>query len=145
MGFIIFAIAYVIFVPVVLVVCLIPVMKERKLSNGIRNQDVFSQNYLFKVNFSKCDFLKRMNTKNGYDILEYTFDTEAMTITFLKYGVRMPYTVLVKEFGNGCYIRLQKSTSIFGRGVMPYQMIEFMQKKCDAELLPYEAYKDIVV
>ena len=86
MGFIIFAIAYVIFVPVVLVVCLIPVMKERKLSNGIRNQDVFSQNYLFKVNFSKCDFLKRMNTKNGYDILEYTFDTDAMTITFLEYG-----------------------------------------------------------
>ena len=144
MGVIIFAIAGVIFVPVVLVVCLIPVMKERKLSNGIRNQDVFSQNYLFQVNCSKCDFLKRMNTKNGYDMLEYTFDSDAMTVTFLKYGGRMPYTVLVKEFENGCYIRLQKSTSILGRGVMPYQMIEFMQKKFDAKLLPYEEYKDIV-
>ena len=144
MEFIIFAIVFVALIPIVLFFILKPMFREHKISNGIRNQDTFSQEYLFKVNYTKNEFLQKLNIPNIYDVLEFTFDNNTMTITFSKYNAKIPYTVTIKESENGCYIRLTKKVFIGDRSNIPYQINEFMIKKFDAELLPYEEYKNII-
>ena len=138
------ALALAALIPFVLLIILLPMFREMKVSKGVTNQDVFAQNYLFKVNCARDDFLKTMNMTNIHDILEYSFETKAMTITFSKYGANIPYTVFIKEFDGGCYIKLSKNVLIQDRSNIPYQINEFMIKKFNAELLPYDEYKDIV-
>lgn len=142
--FIFFAIVFVALIPVVLFFILKPMFKERKISSGIRNQDTFSQDYLFKIKHTKQDFLNQIEIPNITDAMEYTFDNNTMTITFTKHSARIPYTVIVKELENGCYIRLTKNVLIVDRSNIPCYINEFMIKKFDAELLPYEEYKNIV-
>lgn len=144
MEFIPLILALVILIPVGLYFILAPKFKETKISNGIRNQDALYQNYLFKVNYAKQDFLQEMNATNVLDSLEYAFDINTKTITFSKYGANIPYTVFIKEFDGGCYIKLTKNVLIGDRSNIPYQINEFMIKKFNAELLPYEEYKDVV-
>ena len=144
MEFIIFAIVFVALIPIVLFFILKPALRERKISNGIRNQDVLSQNYLFKINYSKQEFLSRIEISNVADLMDYTFDNKTMAITFSKYNAKISYTVTIKELENGCYIRLTKNRFIGDRSNIPYCINEFMIKKFDAELLPYEEYKSIV-
>ena len=144
MGFIILAIVFVALVPIVLFFILSPMFKERKISNGIRNQDALSQNHLFKTNYSKQEFLNRIEISNVTDLMDYTFDNNTMVITFSKHNAKIPYTVTIKESENGCYIRLTKNGFISDRSNIPHYINEFMIKKFDAELLPYEEYKNIV-
>ena len=144
MEFIFFALVMVILIPVVLYFILAPMLREEKISNNVRNQDTFSQEYLFKVNYTKNEFLQKLNIPNIYDVLEFTFDNNTMTITFSKYNAKIPYTVTIKESENGCYIRLTKKVFIGDRSNIPFQINEFMIKKFDAELLPYKEYKNII-
>ena len=144
MEFIFLSLVIVILIPVVLYFILAPMFRENKISNNVRNQDIFSQEYLFKVNYTKNEFLQKLNIPNIYDVLEFTFDNNTMTITFSKYNAKIPYTVTIKESENGCYIRLTKKVFIGDRSNIPYQINEFMIKKFDAELLPYEEYKNII-
>ena len=144
MKFIILAIVFVTPISIALFLILKPMLRERKISNGIRNQDVLSQNYLFKINYSKQEFLSRIEISNVADLMDYTFDNKTMAITFSKYNAKISYTVTIKELENGCYIRLTKKGFISDRGIIPYQINEFMIKKFNAELLPYEEYKNII-
>ena len=144
MEFIFLALAIVILIPVVLYFIFAPMFREKKISNNVRNQDIFSQEYLFKVNYTKNEFLQKLNIPNAHDVLEFTFDNNTMTITFSKYNAKIPYLVTIKELENGCYIRLTKKVFIGDRSNIPYYINEFMIKKFDAELLPYEEYKNIV-
>jgi hypothetical protein len=144
MEFIIFAIVFVALIPIVLFFILKLMFRERKISNGIRNQDTLSQNYLFKINYSKQEFLRRIEISNVTDSMDYAFDNNTMVITFSKFNAKIPYTVTIKESENGCYIRLIKNGFISDRSNIPYYINEFMIKKFDAELLPYEQYKNIV-
>ncbi len=145
MDFIFIPLAFVILILIVLYIIFGPWFRERKISNGIRNQDSLSQDYLFKVNYTKSDFLQKTNISNSYDILEYTFDNNTMIITFSKYSAHISYTVFIKEFDNGCYVKLKKNATISYRSNIPFYINEFMIKKFGAELLPYEEYKDIVI
>ena len=138
------ALAIVILIPVGLYFILAPMFREMKISNNVRNQDTFWQEYLFKVNYTKNKFLQKLNIPNVHDVLEFTFDNNTMTITFSKYNAKIPYTVTIKELENGCYIRLTKKVFIGDRSNIPCYINEFMIKKFDAELLPYEEYKNIV-
>ena len=61
MEFIFLALAIVILIPVVLYFILAPTFREKKRSNNVRNQDTFSQEYLFKVNYTKNEFLQKLN------------------------------------------------------------------------------------
>ena len=144
MEFIFLALVIVILIPVVLYFILAPMFREKKISNNVRNQDTFSQEYLFKVNYTKNEFLQKLNIPNAHDVLEFTFDNNTMTITFSKHNAKIPYTVTIKESENGCYIRLTKKDFISDRSNIPYQINEFMIKKFDAELLPYKEYKNII-
>ena len=144
MEFIFLLLEIVILIQVVLYFILAPMFRENKISNNVRNQDIFSQEYLFKVNYTKNEFLQKLNIPNIYDVLEFTFDNNTMTITFSKYNAKIPYTVTIKESENGCYIRLTKKDFISDRSNIPYYINEFMTKEFDAELLPYEEYKNIV-
>lgn len=144
MEFIIFIIVFLTLIPFALYFILAPGFKERKISAGIRNQDTFYQNYLFKINHSKQEFLSRIEISNVTDLMDYTFDNSTMIITFSKYNAKIPYTVTIKELDNGCYVRLTKNVFIGDRSNIPYYINEFMIKKFDAELLPYEEYKNIV-
>lgn len=144
MGFFYFALAFVILFLIIFFLSIFPMLRERKISKGVRNQDTFSQNHLFKVTYTKSDFLQVLNTANVYDALEYDFNNNTMTITFSKYGANIPYAVFIKEFNDGCYIKLSKKVFIGNRSIIPYQINEFMTKKFNAELLPYEEYKDII-
>ena len=144
MKFIIFAIVFVALIPIALFLILKPMLRERKISNGIRNQDTLSQNYLFKINYSKQEFLRRIELSNVTDSMDYAFDNNTMVITFSKFNAEIPYTVTIKESENGCYIRLTKNGFFSERSNIPSYINEFMIKKFDAELLPYEEYKNIV-
>ena len=144
MEFIIFTIFFVALIPIVLFFILKPMFRERKISNGIRNQDTLSQNYLFKTNYSKQEFLNLIVISNVTDLMDYTFDNNTMIITFSKYNAKIPYLVTIKELENGCYIRLTKKVFFGDRSNIPYYINEFMIKKFDAELLPYEEYKNII-
>ena len=144
MEFIIIATIFAVLIPITLFSILMPMFRERKISGGIRNQDALSQSYLFKINYSKQEFLNRMGLSNVTDLMDYTFDYHAMMITFLQYNAKIPYTVAVKEFEDGCYIRLTRKGFFSSRSNIPYYINEFMIKKFDAELLPYDEYKNIV-
>ena len=144
MEFIIFAIVFVALISIVLFFVLKPMFRERKISNGIRNQDALYANYLFKTNYSKQEFLNLIVISNVTDLMDYTFDNNTMIITFSKYNAKIPYLVTIKEIENGCYIRLTKKVFIGDRSNIPYYINEFMIKKFDAEILPYEEYKNII-
>ena len=144
MDFIVIAIVFVVLVPIVLFFVLKPMFRELKVSKGIRNQDVLSQNYLFKINYSKQEFLTRIKISNATDLMDYTFNDNTMIVTFFKCNAKLPYTVVIKELEDGCYIRLTKNVLIGDRSNIPYYINEFMINKFDVELLPYEEYKNIV-
>ena len=144
MGFIFFGIAFAILLPVALCVILVPMFREKRISNGINNQDAVSKNYLFKIHGTKQDFLQQMSLPNVDDVLKYTFDPSSMVITFHQYDTRIPCKIFVKECDNGCYVRLNRCVFMSGKSNIPYYINEFMMKKFDAQLLPYKEYKDIV-
>ena len=144
MDYIYFALALIVLISIVLYFILSPGFRERKITNGVRNQDAFSQNYLFKVNYQKQEFIRLMNLPNVSDALEYIFDDTKMVVTFSKHGANIPYTVFIKECNSGCYVKLIKNVLIGNRSNIPYQINEFMIKKFGAELLPYEEYKNII-
>ncbi len=145
MDFIFIAVPFVIFAPIILYMILKPIFRQRRISNGVINYNAFYQDYLFKVNYTKSDFLQRMNVPNSYDVLEYTFDDNSMIITFSKLGANIPYTVFIKEIANGCYVRLSRNVLVGNRSDICIYINEFMMKKFGAELLPYEEYKDIII
>ena len=118
----------------------IPCIKDIKIkmSSGICNRDIFSMNYIYKVNFSSDEFLHRLNTKNAYDLLDFDFDEGAMTITFSEYTTKIPFALSVKQGENCCFVKLNKVTFLHGNSNIPFRINEFMVKKFDAELLPYE-------
>ena len=104
-----FLLAFGIFFAVAVYLILVHVFREMKISNGIRNQDTFAQQYLFRIKDAKDVFLQRLSMRNLYDVLEYTFDPTTMTITFSQYSAKIPYTVIIKELENGCYVKLKKN------------------------------------
>lgn len=112
-----FIIVFLTLIPFALYFILAPGFKERKISAGIRNQDTFYQNYLFKINHSKQEFLSRIEISNVTDLMDYTFDNSTMIITFSEYNAKIPYTVTIKELDNGCYVRLTKNV-LFATGVI---------------------------
>lgn len=144
MDFLYFALAFIVLISIALYFIFAPVFRERKTTNSIRNQDALSQNYLFKVNHPKQEFIRLMSLPNGSDTLEYVFDEKTMVVTFLKYAANIPYTVFIKECDGGCYVKLTRNVLIGNRSNIPYQINEFMIKKFAAELLPYEEYKNII-
>jgi hypothetical protein len=144
MDFIFFAIVFAILLPVVLWVIFAPMYREKRISNGINNQDIVSKNYLFKINGTKQDFLRKIGLPNVDDILKYSFDPSSMIITFRQYDTRIPCKVFVKELDNSCYIRLNRYVFTSGRSNIPYYINEFMTKKFNAELLPYKEYKNLI-
>ncbi len=144
MEVILFALAFAVLSIITLYIILTPGIRAMKISNGIMNQDTFSREYLFKVNYTKNDFLQKINIANSDDVLEYNFDNNSMIVTFSKYGAHIPYAVFIKEIADGCYIRLKKNVLIGDRSNIPFYINEFMIKKFSAEPIPYEEYKDII-
>ena len=144
MNFLYFSLAFIVLISVALCFILAPMLKERKIPNGARNQDPFSKIYLFKVNYPEHELIRLMNLPNVTDALEYIFDEKTMVVTFSKHGANIPYTVFIKEYDGGCYVKLTKNILIGDRSNIPYQINEFMIKKFGAELLTYEEYKNII-
>ena len=122
------------------------ICEEKKVLNGVRNQDVFSQFYLFGVNYSKEEFFNKLNRANAYDVLKYTFDIDSMTLTFLDFTQRFSYKLSVNEVDGACYVVLKKAILISGKtsSTVPLKINEFMIKKFEAVPLPYDKYKHIL-
>ena len=130
-----------------------PFLQERKIKNGVQNHDKFRTDFLFRVYCSEKEFLSKLNLENGSDVLKYTFSEKMKKLTLehiisekmkkFTMSNTEEYSVLIKEFDGGIYVRL--SNNVFEqRTNTRYYINEFMIKKFNAELLPYDEYNDIV-
>lgn len=129
---------------VAIILIFLPYFRERKISRGIRNQDTFSNNYLFKVKCSEKVFLERLKLKNVTDVMQHSFDPDTMTVTFTMHNASISYAITVKEIQNECYVCLTKNKLFVERSNIPYRINEFMIKKFGAEPLQYDDYKNMV-
>ncbi|MBQ6906365.1 MAG: hypothetical protein IJN75_05015 [Clostridia bacterium] len=117
-----------------------PFLREHRIKNGVQNHDKFRTVFLFRVYCSEKEFLSKLNLENDSDVLKYTFSEKMKKFTMSN---TEEYSVLIKEFDGGIYVRL--SNNVFGqRTNTRYYINEFMIKKFNAELLPYDEYNDIV-
>lgn len=130
-----------------------PFLRERRIKNGVQNHDKFRTVFLFRVYCSEKEFLSKLNLENDSDVLKYTFSEKMKKLTLehiisekmkkFTMSNTEEYSVLIKEFDGGIYVRL--SNNVFGqRTNTRYYINEFMIKKFNAELLPYDEYNDIV-
>ena len=143
-----------------------PFLQERRIKNGVQNHDKFRTDFLFRVYCSEKEFLSKLNLENDSDVLKYTFSEKMKKLTLehiisekmkkltLEHIISEKmkkftmsnteeYSVLIKEFDGGIYVRL--SNNVFEqRTNTRYYINEFMIKKFNAELLPYDEYNDIV-
>ena len=130
-----------------------PFLQERRIKNGVQNHDKFMTDFLFRVYCSEKEFLSKLNLENGSDVLKYTFSEKMKKLTLehiisekmkkFTMSNTEEYSVLIKEFDGGIYVRL--SNNVFEqRTNTRYYINEFMIKKFNAELLPYDEYNDIV-
>jgi hypothetical protein len=136
--FLLFSIAFV----VLAVVIFVPIVKSQKASGGIVNTDSLRMDHLFRVPCKKEELVHRLYRPNVKEVMEYTFDESAMTITFTQQNASLSYAVFVREYEGSCYVRLHKQRMLHSRCIIPYFVNEFMIKKFHAEPLPYEQYKD---
>ena len=130
-----------------------PFLQERRIKNGVQNHDKFRTDFLFRVYCSEKEFLSKLNLENDSDVLKYTFSEKMKKLTLehiisekmkkFTMSNTEEYSVLIKEFDGGIYVRL--SNNVFEqRTNTRYYINEFMIKKFNAELLPYDEYNDIV-
>lgn len=112
-------------------------------ANGIKNSNIFSSTFIFKLSFGKDELFKRLDLNNIYDVLDYTFDMDDMTITFSKQHFdRITYNISIKEFDGGCFLMIDRNPIIFERTVVPYFVNEFFTKKLGAERISLEENVD---
>ncbi len=146
MEWVLFVLLFIAFFVGVLAFILTPVFKDKKISNNVMNKDSYWRNYLFKVKYAKQEIIGLLKVDNAFDVLGHVFDVKTMTISFHEYGnpANISYTVHIKEFDGGSYIKLTKNTLFGSKSNVPFKINEFMIKNLGAELLPYEEYKNIV-
>ena len=71
--------------------------------------DVFRRRFVYWLPMLQAEFLERLNIRNGYDALAYTFDAENATITFEKYGAKLTYRLRVEPQEGGCLLKLEQT------------------------------------
>lgn len=115
-----------------------PILKNKRISGGVVNTDTLCSVFLFQINLSKQELLQKMTVPNVSDTLTYRFDGDTMAVSFFWCNICFPYTLGIKECPDGCYVCLTRNCS---PRITNY-INEFMIKKFNAQLLPYEEYKN---
>lgn len=123
----------------VIALCIIvpPYLKNKKSTNGIRNTDTLSRSYSFKVNYSKEEFLRKLESNTKFEDMTSDFDRSKMIIAFSD-GVSILYSVNVKDLKDHCLVRLEQQTLIHGRSYIPMHINDYMINQIGAEPVPYD-------
>lgn len=100
------------------------------------NHDVFSRRFVFWIPMRKAEFLERLRMRNGYDVLEYTFDEEASRITFQKNGAKLTYRLRIEAQEGGCLLKLEQRTLV-AAGYILKDMTPFWKQKFAAAPVEY--------
>ena len=134
----IFAIVFVVIIPIALYLILKPMFKHNKLLNSIVNYDTFMRKYVFGIALKKEEFYTQLKTPNVYDVLEYTLSEDDTVITFKMYNGKYPYKINIDIFNESIVLRVEQ-ISINSRPA--FHINEFFIKKFNAKPLDFEKYK----
>lgn len=128
-----------------LYIILKPYFIDKKTRNNIINFDSFMNNYIFVVNENIQNIIERLSIHNVYDKLEYTFDTEDLTICFKHLTVKLQYQLQFISTTNSCtYLLVSKVYLVHGKSNIPFMINDFFINKLNAQPLDYITFERTV-
>ena len=76
------------------------------------NCDVLSRKFVYWIPMLESGLLERLRMRNGYDVLDNTFDEENSLIIFQKNGTTLTYRLRIEAQEGGCLLKLEQMTPI---------------------------------
>lgn len=141
---IVFVILFAVCFPLVLLLIFIPVIRDKKARNGVTNFDTFSKNYSYLLNHSQESVLELLSIKNSKDILDYTFDSNAMIIRFEDLNATIDYQLSFYYIDNKTFLKVSRIHLIHDRSNIPYMINRFFIEKIGAEPVDYHYFEGLI-
>ena len=141
---IIFYILFIVCVPLVLLLIFIPMIKDKKVRNGVVNTDTFSWNYYYALNRSQENVVDLLSQKSDEDIMQYSFDRVSMIIRFRNLIATIDYQLSFYSIDNKTFLKVSQIQLIYDKSNIPYMINRFFIEKIGADPVDYHYFEGLV-
>ncbi len=144
MEFIAFIVIFIFAIPLALFIIFKPVIEDRKSRNNVMNSDPLTQHYCFVLNCNQSEAINQLAIHNVNDKLEYSFDAECLTITFLHLGVSIEHQLSFYIFENKTYLKVSRVKFWHSTSNIPLMINRFFVEKIGATPVDYTFFESTV-
>lgn len=141
---IIFIILFAVCVPLVLLLIFIPMIKDKRVRNGVVNTDTFSRNYYYSLNRSQENVVDLLSQKSDEDIMQYSFDRVSMIIRFRNLIATIDYQLSFYSIDNKTFLKVSQIQLVYDKSNIPYMINRFFIEKIGAEPVDYHYFEGLV-
>jgi len=141
---IVFVILFAVCVPLVLLLIFMPVIKDKKVRNGVVNTDTFSRNYTYVLSRSKEIVIGLLSQKSDGDIIDYSFDQSTMIIRFRNLIATIDYQLSFYSIDNKTFLKVSQIQLVYDKSNIPYMINRFFIEKIGAEPVDYHYFERLI-
>lgn len=141
MEFIVFGIIFIVIAVVALFIIFKPVIENKKIQNGVINSDTFTQNYSFELNCTQQEAIQQLSTHNVNDTLDYSFDSDSLSITFTRFSATIEHRLAFYIVGNTTYLKVSRVNLLHGKSNIPLMINRFFVEKISAKPIDYSVFE----
>lgn len=130
---------------IALYIILKPYFIDKNIRNNIDNFDTFMMNYVFIVNDSKHNIIKKLSIHNIYDKPNYTYDVENQIICFNYLTADIKYKLeFISADSTHIYLLVSQIYILHSKSNIPYMINTFFTNKINAQPFDYSTFERLV-
>ena len=135
---------FILAIPFALFVIFKPIMEDKKARNKIRNSDPLTRHYCFVLDCDQAEVINQLSVPSAQDALEYTFDADCGTISFLYLGASIEYQLSFYVVENKTYLKVSRVKFLHSRSNVPLKVNRFFIEKISAVPVDYTFFESTV-
>ncbi len=120
------------------------VIQDRKDRNGVMNSDLLTQHYCFVLSCDQSEAINQLSIHNIKDNLEYTFDTDRLTIIFSHLGASIEHQLSFYTVKSKTYLKVSRVKFLHSRSNIPLMINRFFIDKIGAIPVDYTYFESTV-
>ena len=144
MEYFVLAVLFVAAIIVALFLIFKPVIEDKKVRKNVGNSDRITQHYCFLLHCTENETIECLSAHNVNDVLEYTFDTEALPICFNRNSTTIEHKLSFYHIENLTYLKVSRVKLMHDKSNIPIMINRFFIEKLAAEPIDYAAFEKIV-
>lgn len=144
MEHVVFIALFILAIPLALFVIFKPVIKDKTVRNNVMNSDPLTRHYCFVLNCNQQEAISQLSIRNVKDTPEYTFDINALIITFSHIGVSIDHQLCFYTIENRTYLKVSRMRFLPNKSNIPHMINSFFINKIGAIPVDCTYFKSVV-